>query len=477
MTNRFRYRCLIVEDDEDWYPLMQQSLTGALGDTVEIVAVQDAVAAHKARRRGRFHGLSFDLSIPNSAQENISNPEIGEKVYFDTFEPLSAKTILSAYLRTDPGDKARDEAARRNTTSLAKSGSGLSDFTSYTPRLAAQDWAAFMAARLTGRKPEFCATSAAAEHWLCQEWGRDRRAMGYFALYWQEAGKFLPPPLSLFARDLAACLGNVNDQGELVSLDLEALNNLNQFREWLVHLVWTQCVILLRRAGEPIVTRLLEPEARGKPPTPSEVLYRKTDDLENWLGHPALRRAAALASHLNWNEEGRPDFLAAASRVQEWRNKAAHGRPKPDYIGTWSETISDAVLTLMDAAAFWSRAWFYAEPHTDLGRWQGARLMGAAPPWHRHDLGNLSQHPAGQRDSVFQKLWMKKDDTLAASIFDWSPWLTMSPDASTGQPVPWLLTQPVEHSGTDPRYWYAVCLTDPSRLARREVRLEMLFGK
>ncbi|MDP2833815.1 MAG: hypothetical protein Q8Q28_11110 [Pseudomonadota bacterium] len=475
MKENFRYRILIVEDDDGWYPYMKDALAEKLGEC-DVVSVQDAISGRKALRHSRFHGVSFDLEIPNSQSTGASASRIGADLYLETFHPLSSKAIFSAYLQTDAGEEARDQAVRRHTASLAKAISGRSDFANYTPRLSAQDWGDFMAARLTGMKPDFCKEEPASEHWLCRDWGRDPRATPYLALYWREAGKFLPPPLSLFARDLAASLGSLDSKGAPLSLDLQALHNLNQFREWTQHLAWTQSVVLMRRAGVSIDTCLFEAQQRGAPRSPTDPLYKKARDLQAWRQGSALRQAASWGAHLHWDEDGRLDFLAASDQVRKWRNDAVHGRPKPDYAGDWS-SIRAAVLTLMDAAAFWSNAWLYAEPRTELGRWQGARLSGTATPWTRHDLGNLNQHPAGQRDSVFQKVWMKDGDKLGAVILDWSPWLFMAVDDETGQSVPWLLTHPVEGSGPLPRLWYAVCLTNPARVMKREVKWEALFGR
>jgi hypothetical protein len=475
-ADNFYYRCLIVEDDDGWYPYMEKALVARLKDAVEITTVQDASSARRALRSNRFHGISFDLNIASSLTADLPNNQIGANLYVDAFLPLSAKAILSGYLHTDAGEEARDNASRRHTASLGKSVSGRSDFGGYTPRLSAEDWADFMAARLTGVKPEFCSDEKAAGHWICRDWGRERRATPYLALYWLEASKFLPPPLSLFAKDLEASLGTLDARGAPLSLSMSALQNLNQFREWTLHLAWTQNVVLMRRAGLPINSCLLEPLQRGAPRSPTDPLHRKARDMQAWNQSGALREAGSWRNHLHNDEHGQPDFIAACNRLREWRNNAVHGRPKPDYVGDWP-LIRTALLTLMDVAAFWSTSWLYADPRAEQGRWQGGRLSGTTMPWSRHDLGNINQHPAGQRNSVFQKVWLKNGDGLGAAILDWSPWLFMATDDDTGQSVPWLLTHPAEGADPRPRFWYAVCLTDPSRIRKKEVDWASLFSR
>lgn len=472
MKSDFQYRCLIVEDDDGWYPYLKDSLSELLGARAVIETAQDVGAAKKKLRRHYFHGVSFDLGMPGGDDDEYPDASKGANLFNSAFLPVSAEFIFSAYLSSDAGEYAREVATRRSSASLTKSLSGISNF-SYIPRLSAQDWADFVAARLRGPRPDFCSREDAAKHWICRDWGRDPRAMPYLASYWRDAGKFLPPPLALFAKDLAEPLSHLDDQGDPQLLDMRALHNLNQFREWTLQLLWTQCVVLLRRAGKAIDTRLLADSARTSNPT--DPIIRKYKDLQVWRSEEAVRAAPALRSHWHWDEEDRLDILAASDRLRDWRNKAAHGRPKENYAGDWPQ-IQAAVLTLMDAAATWAHHWLYAEPRTEQGRWQGARLTGAALPWSRHDLGDLNHHPAGERNSVFQKLWVQKEEKLGAILLDWYPWLLMAADEETGQSVPWLVTHPVEGSGSAPRWWYTVCLTNLAKVKRREFSLQALFG-
>lgn len=486
MSSDFKFRCLVIEDEEPWFTQMKSALAAQSGLTVEVVVAADAAAARREWRRGRFHAMSFDLQIPATRGDDAPEATIGANLYSETFFPLSAKAIYSAFLASDAGEQARDHAARHHTANFAKSMSGLPNF-GYTPRLSAMDWADFVAARLLGTRPEFCNGSHdASQHWLCRDWGRDRRAMGYLALYWLSAGKYLPPPLSSCARHVEAALGALDAHGAPHAIGMDTVHGLNQFREWALHLAWTQSVVLMRRSGRTIPTELCGAGRVGGARTPSEPLYRKARDLQNWLQTDALDDAPAWRAHLRWGETGQLDFVTASHALREWRNRIMHGRPKPDHRGDWPN-IRAPLLTVMDTAAYWANAWLYAEPRSESGRWQGSRLMGELPPWNRHDLGNLDRHLAGERDSVFQKVWLKSRDaaantaapggTLGAAILDWSPWLFMGTDDQTGHSVPWLLSHPAEGEGERPRRWYAICLTDPQKVRRHEVDFDALFGR
>jgi hypothetical protein len=482
MSTNFRFRCLVVEDEKEWFTQMRETLGRSKDLAVDIVVAPDAAAARREWRRGRFQAMSFDLRIPAIKDQDAPEPMIGADLFDEAFFPLTAKAVYSAYLETDAGDKSRFNASRRHTPYFTKSMSGLANF-AYTPRLSAMHWADFVAARLLGTRPSFCTEEpAAATHWLCRDWGRDRRAMPYLALYWLEAGKFLPPPLSFCARHIETALGALDSHGAPQAIGLDAVHGLNQFREWALHLAWTQSVVLMRRSGRPIATELCSAGRAGGPRTPTEPLHRKARDLQAWLNDGALDDAPSWRAHLRWREEGQLDFLAASQGLREWRNRIMHGRPKPDHRGDWA-SIRAPLLTVMDAAAYWANAWLYADPRSEAGRWQGSRLMGGLPPWNRHDLGAVDRHPPGPRDSVFQRVWVTTGDgagagkTLGAVILDWSPWLFMAIDEQTGYSVPWLLTHPVEGQGARPTHWYAICLTETQKVRRKQVDFDTLFGR
>lgn len=420
---------LVTEDHPTLEEQMQQAwvrLSGEATDKLDVAFTFESARAKLLSRRYRV--VSTDLRLTHSegaprfdVHPVDSDPQAGLRLLSTAgLSRLSRRVIYTGFSGSNEGQRALDRAGASGVLYLRKGNADSSKDNPYPPIVDAYGWAACLNHLAGGNVPSIDRFKELLQTIISQEQLAPRMTP-YFEAFWRDAPLLLPAPL---ARE-AAVLHEGFDRGQVTNDQMLAAH---RFRQWVLVLARAQTAALAKSLNSrwpgPVVP-LGQSDDRAM--IDLERRFETSDAVMNevWTQHPSWR------SHLG-GEENRSGLAlgAAAQALRQMRNRNVHSLKTA--VAPDMADFREALLPLMDAAAYWADFPWFMNLRYEAGRWSVDAPLGHGSASKLHmdlppDLKLGSVRSSSER--VHQLQWRRTGrsgdglDEFEPALVDAWPWL------------------------------------------------------